>query len=189
MSELQNDAAENVIAPESQTQESNEGNEFGLEREVVKACLAVVQEYRSGEVSKPQATLQLQELFPRTMEGPAFLEAYGSYLGMLDNFDRFRDNALQHGAATGDAEDPTPGAPEQPGPQDVTQVNRPAKRSRAVESDDGSEGDDDEYKKRTRLDYDAVPWNCESTSGKTRALSASLQKTQSLLANFAKDLK
>ena len=75
MTESQNDAAKNVIAPESQTQDSNEGNEFGLEKEVVDACLAVVQEYRSGEISKSRATLQLQEIFPGSMDEPAFLEA------------------------------------------------------------------------------------------------------------------
>jgi len=189
MSETQNDPTENIITPESQTQESNEGNDFGLEREVIDACLAVIQEYRSGEISKPQATLQLQELFPRTMEEPIFLEAYGSYLGMLDNFDRFRDNALQRGTAAGNAEVSAPGAPEQPRVRDSAQVDRPAKRPRAVQSDDESGEDDDEYRRRTRLDYDALPWNQERVGGKARTLSPSLQKTQSILANFAKDLK
>jgi len=131
MSESQNDATENLTAPESQMQGSNEGNEFGLEKEIIEACLAVVQEYRSGEITKPRATLQLQELFPGTMDEPAFLEAYGSYLSMLDNFDKFRDNALQHGTAAGVAENPTPGASEQPRVQDLERDDRPAKRTKA----------------------------------------------------------
>jgi hypothetical protein len=56
----------------------------------------------------------------------------------------------------------------------------------------GSNSDDGgEYKRRTRLNYKALPWNKpdDPEAQWTTELSPSLQKTQSLLENFSKDVK
>jgi hypothetical protein len=65
----------------------------------------------------------------------------------------------------------------------VGSVKRPLSR--------GSDTSEDEYVKRTRLDYDALPWNEPEGSdlSSTAALSPSLQKTHSLLENFSRDPK
>jgi hypothetical protein len=63
----------------------------------------------------------------------------------------------------------------------------PSKCPRTANAD-GDE-DDDEYKRQTRLDYEALPWNQRLQGEEGNQLSLSLQKTQSLLTNFTQDLK
>jgi hypothetical protein len=48
-----------------------------------------------------------------------------------------------------------------------------------------------EYTKRTRLDFDALPWNEfeDSSFDSSSSLSPSLQKTHALLENFSRDVK
>jgi hypothetical protein len=58
-------------------------------------------------------------------------------------------------------------------------------------SDDSEDGGDD-YKRRVRLDYRALPWNEPDTMTRTLASSElfpSLRKTQTLLENFSRDVK
>lgn len=61
-------------------------NQFGLEKEVMEACLNIVQQYRTGKTTKAQTTLQLQAAFPEDTEENTYVMAYGSYLEMLNNF-------------------------------------------------------------------------------------------------------
>jgi hypothetical protein len=63
----------------------------------------------------------------------------------------------------------------------------PSKRPRSPLSDDG----EDEYAKRTRLNYESLPWNKieDSDLESSSKLSPSLQKTHSLLENFSRDAK
>jgi len=200
MSETQNGSASNTLSQTSQAQ-ADTSNILGqptrdddqdsqqLEKEVTEACLAIVQDYRAGGLSKAQATLQLHGAFPDTLDEDAFVEAFRTYFEMLDNFDRFRDGAGQHGhfaRESGVTEDPTTAASERLHDPARSQVDRPPKRGRP--SDD-TDDEDDGYKKQTRLDFDALPWNQGEVVGSTVVLSPSLQKTQSLLANFARDLK
>ncbi|KAF8811015.1 hypothetical protein BYT27DRAFT_7090511, partial [Phlegmacium glaucopus] len=62
-----------------------------------------------------------------------------------------------------------------------------AKRPRSPDSDNKT----DKYIKRTRLDFKALPWNENWTmqDQSTLSLSPSLQKTNTLLENFSRDIK
>jgi hypothetical protein len=197
MSEAQNDTGEaqqTSNTTSSNTQQSNDldgtqEDTFGLEKEVVDACLAIVHEYRAGIITKAHATLQLHEAFPETLEETPFIEAYSTYFKMLDNFDHFRDTAEQRGRAEEDIRDPedtvdrtTRRHTDAPRPRTEGQSRRPRASISSDEEDDG-------YKKRMRLDFDALPWNKREASESAVQLSPSLQKTQSLLANFARDVK
>lgn len=64
---------------------------------------------------------------------------------------------------------------------------RPSKRLHSPLSEDG----DDEYEKRTHLDFNLLPWKEleESDLDSTLKLSPSLQKTHALLENFSRDIK
>jgi hypothetical protein len=103
---------------------------------------------------------------------------------MLDNCERFRKGvseriegtvrligqmeATEHGNGCGPAAKPS----------------GPSKRARSPSGD--TDADDEAYKRRTRLDYNALPWNkVEGAGDDALEFSPSLQKTQALLANFA----
>lgn len=69
----------------------------------------------------------------------------------------------------------------------MTNATRAPKRPRSISSDN----EDDEYKKRTHLNYSSLPW-FESKDPEHRSqteLSLSLQKTHALLENFSRDVK
>jgi hypothetical protein len=182
-----NSATQPTASPGEPTPE--QPTQAGTEKDLADACLAIVQRYRTAEISKAHATLELHDAFPHALDQESFVAAYGAYLEMLDNVDHFRDGATQH-APSGGAGGAAHNAPVEPPEQ--TEIAVPqlivgaSKRARpANDSDDDDEG----YGKRTRLDFDALPWNQGEEGGVSLGLSPSLQKTQSLLANFAKDLK
>ena len=155
------------------------------QRELAEACLAIVEHYRRGAVSKPQATVELHDAFPPTLDQDSFVEAFGTYLKMLDNVDRFRDGAAQS-VHVEDNQGPPIGPPGRRDDAPLQLGPLPSKRARHP---DDSEDEDGSYSKRTRLDFEALPWNQGVCAGASISLSPSLLKTQSLLANFAKDLK
>src|SRR5215475_3910525 len=69
--------------------------------ELAGACLAIVQHYRTAEISKAQATIELYSAFPNTLNQDTFIVTYGSYISMLDNVDRFRDGAGRQAPVAG----------------------------------------------------------------------------------------
>jgi hypothetical protein len=155
---------------------------------VVSKCVEVVQQFRAGKISKPKASILLFQAIPQgQLEESAFVTTYGAYMGMLDNFEHYRDSAAQSGrqrvSALIDLDHATGGAPEQEAP-----VVSAAKQARSPRSDSDDGG---EYKKHTCLDYEALPWNepDDPEAQRLTELSPSLQKTQSLLKNFSKDVK
>ena len=164
-----------------------------LQREVVDKCLDIVQQFRGDKVTKSRATILLQQAIPHeTLEEASFVSAYESYLEMLDNFESYQRGAARRIAETGEllgAEQPGPGEPREGEclEQRDTLAVGPSKRARSPE---GSDNDDDEYKRRVRLDYRALPWtDSDATFITTSELSPSLQKTQALLENFSRDVK
>ena len=172
-----------------------------LEQKTIDTCTKVVDSYRAGKIPKGQAAIQLYEAFPAEIEVNSLIDSYGSYLAMLDNFDKFRGAASQRGdqitkpvgifhdadpLEEDDRPDPGDGGePEVEFPQTV--FVKQAKRRRDRDSDSSDE--EDGYKRQTRLDYDSLPWNQKGEDVVAGQLSPSLQKTRSLLANFARDLK
>lgn len=187
MSEHGETPASSITRP-SQDSGGVQEETYGLQNEVVSKCVEVVQQFRAGKFSKPKASILLFQAIPQgQLEESAFVTAYGAYMGMLDNFEHYRDSAAQSGrqrvSALIDLDHATGGAPEQEAP-----VVSSAKRARSPGSDSDDGG---EYKKRTCLDYEALPWNepDDPEAQRSTELSPSLQKTQSLLENFSKDVK
>ncbi|KAF8814651.1 hypothetical protein BYT27DRAFT_7081792, partial [Phlegmacium glaucopus] len=121
----------------------------------------------------------------------SFVSAYGSYLDMLDNFERYRTGNIQRINATsqtlaGGRSDERQHADEQP--NSAACAAGTPKRPISVLSE---EEEEDEYAKRTRLDFRALPWHrAEDTKAESlENLSPSLQKTHALLKNFSQDVK
>ena len=160
------------------------------QKQVVDKCTSIVQEFRSGQISKPKASLSLQQSIPHDdSNDDSFLSVYESYFNMLDNFEHYQsgninriDDVHQQLAGSPGVEH---GAGDEQPDRDVSV--RPLKRQRSPSSE--SEGDS--YTRRTRLDFDALPWNESEGSGFDPAtdLSPSLQKTHALLENFSRDVK
>jgi hypothetical protein len=161
------------------------------QKRTVEKCTGIVQEFRTGSISKPKASWLLQQAIPRSDDSEErFLSDYEPYFDMLDNFERYQQGNVGrfddvHQRLTGHLANDG---------QDVTDEQRvtagpvgTSKRPRSPESDTG----EDEYTRRTRLDYDTLPWNEpeDSIFGPSSTLSPELQKTQSLLENFSRDAK
>ncbi|KAF8811693.1 hypothetical protein BYT27DRAFT_7088932 [Phlegmacium glaucopus] len=108
---------------------------------------------------------------------------------MLKNFEQYRrgniervNNVQQQLAES--PPDKQDDVSEQPVPE--THSVRAFKRACSPTSDD----EDNEYAKKTRLDFKSLPWNVfKETDQGTVVLSPSLQKTQSLLENFSCNIK
>ncbi|KAF8801435.1 hypothetical protein BYT27DRAFT_7226801 [Phlegmacium glaucopus] len=80
---------------------SSTAESSGLQTEAVNACINIVQQFRAGKVSKPKVSLLLQQAIPhKSVEEESFVSAYGSYLDMLDNFERYRTGNIQRIDAT-----------------------------------------------------------------------------------------
>lgn len=90
---------ENTSSTTEQSQEQTNVPQgpAGLEQKTIDACIKIVETYRAGKISKGHAAIQLYEAFPAEIETILLDDSYGSYLTMLDNFDRFCGAALQRG--------------------------------------------------------------------------------------------
>jgi hypothetical protein len=161
------------------------------QKRTVEKCTSIVQEFRTGSISKHKASWLLQKAIPQDdITEEQFLSDYESYFDMLDNFERYQNGNVNrlddvHQRLTEYPANERGIADEQrasAGPVGAS------KRPRSpVESDTG----EDEYAKRTRLNYDALPWNEpeDSIFGPSSTLSPELQKTYTLLENFSRDAK
>ena len=163
------------------------------QRQAVEKCTNIVQDFRSSKITKSKASLLLQQSIPHDdPDDDSFLSVYESYFDMLDNFEHYRDGNIGRIdevqgqlAGTADAgvveQDVTHEQPAQAG------TVRPSKRPRSP----SSESEEDDYARKTRLDFDALPWNeSEDPSlDSSMDLSPSLQKTHSLLENFSRNVK
>lgn len=162
------------------------------QRQTVNKCTEIVQDFRSGAISKPKASFLLQRVIPHDDSNEQdFLSVYETYFDMLDNFERYQrsnteriDNVHQRLTGTGSPHAEADGANSQPGPADSP---APFKRQHTPSSDD----EDDGYTKRTRLDFNALPWNVPEDSRfvSSSNLTPALQETNSLLENFSRDVK
>jgi hypothetical protein len=173
------------------TQSSDNSSELSEgQKRTVEKCTSIVQEFRTGSISKHKASWLLQKAIPQdNITEEQFLSDYESYFDMLDNFERYQNGNVNrldnvHRQLT---EFPT-------NEQNIANVQRAStgpveasKRPHSPESDTG----EDEYTKRTRLDYDTLPWNEPEDSffNSSSTLSPELQKTHALLENFSRDAK
>ncbi|KAF8808056.1 hypothetical protein BYT27DRAFT_7256580 [Phlegmacium glaucopus] len=170
---------------------SSASNRSGLQSGVVDNCIDIVQQFRAGRVNKPKASLLLQQAIPhKTVDEETFISTYSSYLDMLDNFERYwtgnvqRVNASSQIIAGGESNEQQP-SNEQPDPAAHAAIS--SKRPISLLSEE----EDDEYAKRTRLDFNALPWHRveDAETESFESISPSLQKTHALLENFSRDVK
>jgi len=65
------------------------------------ACLQIIHKFRSGEISKPRASLLLQKAIPQeSISEDAYESAYGAYLDMLNNFEAYRQGSSRQVSET-----------------------------------------------------------------------------------------
>jgi hypothetical protein len=65
------------------------------QRQIVEKCTKVIQEFRSGKITKPKASLLLQQFIPHDdLNENTFISSYESYFNMLDNFEHYRSGNL-----------------------------------------------------------------------------------------------
>ena len=82
---------------QSQEQMNVPQGSMRLEQKTIDTCTKVVDSYRARKIPKGQAAIQLYEAFLAEIEVNSLIDSYGSYLMMLDNFDKFRGAASQRG--------------------------------------------------------------------------------------------
>jgi hypothetical protein len=76
---------------------------FNLQKEVMDKCLNIVQQFRVNRISKPRASLQLQQVIPHeNTKEDSFILAYGSYLKMLNNFKQYQSGVARRISETGE---------------------------------------------------------------------------------------
>jgi hypothetical protein len=110
---------------------------------------------------------------------------------MLDNFERYRSSNAERidDVQRRLARSPVP-EPEQGniGERPISPVSlKSSKRRRSPSTSD----EEDKYTRRTRINFDALPWNEpeDSNFNSSTSLSPALQKTHTLLENFSRDVK
>jgi len=161
------------------------------QKQVIDNCTKVVQNFRAGRISKSKASVLLQRCIPHNnTDENIFLSVYEPYFDMLNNFKRYQrgnigrvdDVQCQLAESTADEWDVD---------HEWSTGEAPTARAPKWPCSPSSDDEDDEYKKRTHLDYSSLPWNEPEESGHlmSEVLSPSLQKTHSLLENFSWDVK
>jgi hypothetical protein len=57
------------------------------QKQMVNKCTSIIQEFHSGNIFKPKATILLQQSIPcDESDENTFMSTYESYFNMLDNF-------------------------------------------------------------------------------------------------------
>jgi hypothetical protein len=75
------------------TQDSSSSSELSeKQKRTVEKCTSIVQEFRTGSISKHKASWLLQKAIPQDdITEEQFLSDYESYFDMLDNFERYQN--------------------------------------------------------------------------------------------------
>jgi len=110
---------------------------------------------------------------------------------MLDNFEQYRRgnvkrvDSVQQRLGSPHVNEQITGGGRQPPAETV--IARPSKRPHS----DSSDEEDNEYEKRTCLDFSLLLWNKPTDSNREllTSLAPSLQETRTLLENFSRDTK
>ena len=172
------------------TASSHEPSELSEEqKQTIEKCTNIVQEFRTGAISNPKASWILQRAIPHEgINEDQFLSSYEPYFNMLDNFERYQTSNVGriediHQQLVSPHGGEPAGVDNRSDPGDVA---GPIKRPLSPQS----EGAEDEYAKKTRLDYNLLPWNePEDMDFSPAGLSPALQETHTLLENFSRDPK
>jgi hypothetical protein len=90
----QNEASSSATRPTFSPEFSPEISE--AQKQAVDKCTNIIQEFRSGNISKPRATVLLQQTIPHVdTDEESFMSTYKSYFSILDNFEQYRSANLQ----------------------------------------------------------------------------------------------
>ena len=66
------------------------------QKQTVDKCTNIVQEFRTGRISKSKASLQLQRAIPHgDHDEDSFTSTYESYFDMLENFERYQNGSIE----------------------------------------------------------------------------------------------
>ncbi|PPQ75847.1 hypothetical protein CVT26_001223 [Gymnopilus dilepis] len=134
--------------------------------EIQSRCNAIIESYRSGRLAKAAAILKIQQSIVSAgppASGNAAYKALEAYIGILDNFDAFRNSAGERGAALA-------GGPEHAGDQPEGEHGREAVEEEVLQA---------QKRSRQVVQEENSPSN----------LSPELRKTIAALEHFARDPK
>jgi len=66
------------------------------QKQIINKCTGIVQEFRTGKISKSKATLLLQQSIPYdSSDEGAFLSAFEPYFDMLKNFEWYHKGNVE----------------------------------------------------------------------------------------------
>lgn len=167
-----------------------------LDAEVSRQCLEITEQFRTGVISKIAAVLRLQNVIPKSggtnTEEAASVAALGSYLSILDGYERVRASAAAGGRIAAEGFDARTGSVDR-GDRDASPEGsqpstfaRPPKRPHTSHSDSEDEG---EGSNKRKINMAELPWVTYEALGIFTPLSPSLSKTRSILENISLDIK
>lgn len=152
----------------------------GIDAEVGKKCLDILERFRRSELSKEDAIAEIFNLIPNTIDGTK-AKAVASYTRILDNFERRAQEAEELGRADGRANQEG----ELDAPKEEEATGGPSKRPA------DNYADDDAYEERTpkrRLNLALLPWVVREALD-SRDRSPLVQRTRRLLELYGVDIK
>lgn len=180
--------------------ESISGSAAPFSSDISRRCTTTTERFRAGELDKSAAILLILSALSDSDIGPgddSFITAFGSYVAILDSFERFRSTAALHG---GEQTEPLgggdySGGDTSPGGHAAGDTHhspvperRPSGPSSASKRSTSPLSDDERFLPRRQLDTSVLPWVIKEEEAPT-TLSASLRQTQLALENFSHDIK
>lgn len=175
---------------DGQPEDQPGGGESTRDAALVEKCMDVVSAFRTGSTGKHAATVQLYEILHQTDgDRAAFVQTIGSYIAMLDSYERFRDSAAgggRTGAQPGDAGGPGPGAGADGRDGSIEQATppRPDKRQRSPDA----EHDVDDSPSKRRINTKLFPWAARDAIDPP-VLEPDLEATRAAIENYSCDIK
>ena len=84
----QNEALSSATRPTFSPAYSPELSE--VQKQTINKCTAIIQEFQSGNISKPKASVLLQQIIPHSdTKEDTFISTYESYFNILNNFEQY----------------------------------------------------------------------------------------------------
>lgn len=147
--------------------------EAPINQEVIKTCIEITDQYRSGLIEKINMILKLQKAIPRDDE-TIFLSALAIYIKVLDGYEQLCVPGVNPTGACD--RDVTADSEEEECKEDISQVT---KRHRAQSSES-----DDNKSSRPKINIHNLPWVTRNNTNPSY-LSPSLATMQSILENIS----
>jgi hypothetical protein len=157
------------------------------QKQAVGKYTNIIQEFCSGNISTPRVTVLLQQMIAHVdTDEESFMSTYESYFSMLDNFEQHWSANLQHINEVQQWLAGTPGIEQRAAnKQSAKDVSAGSfKRQHSFMSED----EEDEYLKKTQLNFSILLWNESEYSSLELPVKnfPSLQKPQEFLLGHQK---